>query len=144
MKAPNPDSQHWYTNADGTGSTLDALKKAELSVSDYLRYKVHGDFFSPHLFCLKGLSNEADTFARHFGVPPDTFEDPFTGSASGCMLAYMWHHRLINKKRITAQQGHWMQRPGQAELEVVGEPENIETVKLTGSAVTVIKGELFI
>lgn len=113
-------------------ATLDALKRAELSVSEYVNYKSQGDFFSPHLFCLQGLSEQADTFARHFGIPPDTYEDSFTGSASGCMLAYMWHHRLINKKRITAQQGHWMQRPGQAQLEVVGEPDCIETVKLIG------------
>jgi trans-2,3-dihydro-3-hydroxyanthranilate isomerase len=125
-------------------ATLSALKKAEMLVSEYVHYKKEGDFFSPHLFCLEGLTAEGDTFARHFGVPPDTYEDSFTGSASGSMLAYMWRYRLIDKKRITAQQGHWMQRPGQAQLEVVGEPDSIETVKLIGSAVTVIQGELFI
>jgi trans-2,3-dihydro-3-hydroxyanthranilate isomerase len=124
--------------------TLDALKRAELSVSAYAKYKGLGDFFCPHLFCLKGLTAQGDTFARNLGLPPDTYEDPFTGSASGSMLAYLWHHRLINKKRIIAQQGHWMQRPGEAQLEVVGEPDCIETVKLIGGAITVINGELTI
>ena len=70
-------------------ATLNPFLRAELSVSEYLKYKSQGDFFSPHLFCLQGLSEQADTFARHFGIPPDTYEDSFTGSASGCMLAYI-------------------------------------------------------
>jgi trans-2,3-dihydro-3-hydroxyanthranilate isomerase len=125
-------------------NSLDALKRAELSASAYLKHKSGSDYFSPHLFCLNGLDEHGDTFSRHFGTPPDTYEDPFTGSASGCMLAYLWHHRLIKKSRIIAQQGHWMERPGQAELEVIGEPDNIETVKLIGQAISVIKGELTI
>jgi trans-2,3-dihydro-3-hydroxyanthranilate isomerase len=125
-------------------ASLDALKRAELSVLEYLDYKSKSDFFSPHLFCLQGINNEGDTFARHFGVPPDTYEDAFTGSASGCMLAYLWHRQLIKKSKIVAQQGHWMQRPGQAVLEVVGAPDKIETIKLIGNAITVITGQLCI
>ncbi len=48
--------------------------------------------FSPHLFCLGGITSEGDTFARHFGTPPDTMEDPFTGSATGGMAAYLWRY----------------------------------------------------
>ncbi len=124
--------------------SLEALRKAEIQVAKYLQYKKHGDFFSPHLFCLEGLTPDADTFARHFGVPPDTYEDPFTGSASGSMAAYLWHYQLKKKPRMIAQQGHWMGRPGQAVLEVVGEPNSIETVKLIGNAVTTIIGELIL
>ena len=35
-----------------------------------------------------------------------------------------------------------MQRPGQAKVEVVGPRDDIETVKVGGSAVTVLRGEL--
>jgi trans-2,3-dihydro-3-hydroxyanthranilate isomerase len=107
-----------------------ALRRAELHVSKYLALKEQSDFFSPHLFCNVGLTEDTDTFARHFGVPPDTYEDPFTGSASGCMAAYLWHYGLIKRPWIIAGQGHWMGRPGKARLEVVGTPEDIQTVKL--------------
>ncbi len=123
-------------------ASLDALKRAQMDVSAYTQFKEKSDFFSPHLFCLQGITAEGDTFARHFGIPPDTFEDPFTGSASGCMIAYLWHHGLIKEPRIVAQQGHWMQRPGQTELEVVGPRDNIEAVKLFGTAITVLKGTM--
>jgi len=121
----------------------DALKRARLDIEKYVNLRKNGDFFSPHLFCLGGVENGA-TFARHFGVPPDTMEDPFTGSATGGMAAYLWRYGLIEKPAFIADQGHWMNRPGQAQVEVVGARDNIETVKVGGPAVTVIRGELSI
>ena len=60
------------------------------------------------------------------------------------MAAYLWHHGLIEKPTFIAEQGHWMQRPGQAFVEVVGSRDDIQTVKVGGSAVTVLRGELTI
>ena len=58
------------------------------------------------------------------------------------MGAYLWHHGLIDQPTFIAEQGHWMHRPGQAKVEVVGPRDDIETVKVGGSAVTVLRGEL--
>ena len=99
-------------------------------------------FFSPHLFCLGGVTPQGQTFARHFGTPPDTMEDPFTGSATGGMAAYLWHYSLLDRPTFVAEQGHWMGRPGQASVEVIGPPDDIEAVKVGGAAVTVLRGEL--
>ena len=121
----------------------ESLKRARLDVEKYVALRENGDFFSPHLFCLGGVENGA-TFARHFGVPPDTLEDPFTGSATGGMAAYLWHYELIEQPTFTAEQGHWMSRPGQAQVEVIGARNDIQTVKVGGPAVTVIRGELSI
>lgn len=60
------------------------------------------------------------------------------------MAAYLWHYNLIAEPTFVAEQGHWMARPGQALVEVVGPRDNIETVKVGGSAVTVLRGELMI
>jgi trans-2,3-dihydro-3-hydroxyanthranilate isomerase len=120
---------------------LDALRKAILDIEKYTALREKGDFFSPHLFCLSGVEH-GDTFARHFGVPPDTMEDPFTGSATGGMASYLWHYGLIESPTFIAEQGHWMSRPGQAYVEVVGPRDKIETVKVGGGAVTVLRGEL--
>ena len=72
---------------------------------------------------------------------PNTMEDPFTGSATGGMAAYLWHYRLIQQPRFIAQQGQWLNRPGEAMVEIVGPPDDIETVKVGGEAVTVLRGE---
>jgi trans-2,3-dihydro-3-hydroxyanthranilate isomerase len=121
---------------------LDVLRKVVLDVKAYKNLRTRGDFFSPHLFCLQGITSEGSTFARHFGVPPDTPEDPVTGSATGGMAAYLWHYGLIDKPTFIAEQGHWMKRPGQIYVEVVGSQDNIQSVSIGGSAVTIIRGEL--
>lgn len=120
---------------------LDSLRNAVLDLEKYAALKKTGDFFSPHLFCLQGVDH-GTTFARDFGLPPDTLEDPFTGSATGGMAAYLWHYGLIESPNFIAEQGHWMNRPGEAQVEVVGPREDIETVKVGGAAVTVLKGQL--
>jgi trans-2,3-dihydro-3-hydroxyanthranilate isomerase len=119
-----------------------ALRRARLDIAAYTSLRAAADFFSPHLFCLGGATAAGQTFARHFGLPPDALEDPFTGSATGGMAAYLWHYGLIGSPRFVAEQGHWMGRPGQAGVEVVGPPDDIQTVRVAGSAVTVLRGEL--
>lgn len=118
------------------------LKKVKMEVDGYKKYRQKMNFFSPHIFCLPGISTDALTFARHPGVAPDTGEDAFTGSATGGMAAYLWKHQFINKAKFIAEQGHWMGRPGRAYVEVIGSPNDIETVSVTGHAITTVTGIL--
>jgi len=123
---------------------LDALRRSRLDVEKYEQLRARADFFSPHLFCVQGVTDDGRTFARHFSPPPDVFEDPFTGSATGGMAAYLWRYGLIDEPTFIAEQGHWLHRPGQATVEIVGPRDDIETVKVGGGAVTVIRGEIAI
>lgn len=123
---------------------IDVLRRANLNTAAYVPWQAQGDFFSTHLFCLRGVTEYGQTFARHFVAPPDLLEDPFTGSATGGMGAYLWRHGLIDQPVFIAEQGHWMNRPGHATVEVVGPRDDIETVKVGGAAVTVLRGELIV
>jgi trans-2,3-dihydro-3-hydroxyanthranilate isomerase len=122
---------------------LEPLRRLAVDMQKFSAFHQKGDFFSVHLFCLQGVE-QGQTFARHFAPPPDVFEDPYTGSATGGMGAYLWHHGLIKSPTFLAEQGHWMSRPGIGTVEVVGPREDIETVKVGGSAVAVIRGELML
>lgn len=124
--------------------SLEALRRAEMNIPAYKALRARGDFFCPHLFCLQGATPAGTTFARDFGVPPDTLEDPFTGSATGGMAAYLWHYGLLERPTFIAEQGHWMGRPGQASVEIVGPRQDIAAVKVGGGAITVVRGELHI
>ena len=121
-----------------------ALKKANMDFNAYAALKARSDFFSPHLFCLGGVTSEGKTFARHLGLPPDTIEDPFTGSATGAMAAYLWQYGLLKENKFVAEQGHWMDRPGRALIEIIGARDSIQAVKVSGQAVTIARGELYI
>lgn len=124
--------------------SLEALRRARLDTVAYERYRAGSDFFSPHLFCLQGVTPAGRTFARHFGTPPDLLEDPFTGSATGGMAAYLWRYGLIDQPAFAAEQGHWMGRPGLGQAEVIGPPQDIQTVKVGGQAALVLRGEMLI
>ena len=125
-------------------NSLESLKRAQLDIPRYKEALRAGDFFSRHVFVLSGVTEAGDTFARHFGLPPDTPEDPFTGSATGGMAAYVWNQGLLDQPKFVAQQGHWMGRPGEAYVEVVGSRDDIETVKVGGYAAEVMRGEILV
>ncbi len=117
-----------------------ALERARVQLESYSRLREFGGFFSPHLFVQQGATPEGDVFSRHFGVPPDLPEDPFTGSATGGMAAYLWRYGLIREPRFVAEQGHWMGRPGRAYVEVLGDDDDIRGVRVGGYAVEIMEG----
>ena len=124
----------------------DALRRAEMDPAALARWQAASDepdarIMEPFLVTLTGATEAGDTFSRLLLAPPQRPEDPFTGSATGCMGAYLWHHGLIGA-RFTAQQGHWLGRPGQASVELVGPPDSIEGVKVGGSGVVLMDGVL--
>lgn len=123
---------------------LDALRRAQIDIPAYRALHAQADFFSPHFFCLQGMTPAGRTFARHLDVPPDVSEDPFTGSATGGMAAYLWRYGLIDTPAFTAEQGHWLGRPGQAWVEVIGSRQDITAVKVGGQAVAVLRGEFLL
>jgi trans-2,3-dihydro-3-hydroxyanthranilate isomerase len=120
----------------------EVLREVTIDQRRYEALRKEGDFFSTHLFALRGATDEGHTFARHFSTPPDLFEDPFTGSSTGGMAAFLWRYGLLEMPRFIAEQGHWMGRPGSAQVEVVGPPGDISTVRVGGRAVTIIRGAL--
>jgi len=123
-------------------ATHEALRRATFDVNAWPAIGARADFFSVHMFCMQGVTPDGMTFARHFAPPPNTFEDPFTGSATGGMGAYCWKYGLVDSPTFVAEQGHWLKRPGRGHVEVVGPREDIESVKVGGAAVTVIRGEI--
>lgn len=122
----------------------DALRRARLDPEKLARWQEgtgETGFVEPFLLALGG-ADAGDTFARLLLPPPMPAEDPFTGSATGCMAAYLWHHQLLDSPRFAAEQGHWMGRPGRAEVEVLGPPEAIEGVRVGGTGRVLMQGKL--
>jgi trans-2,3-dihydro-3-hydroxyanthranilate isomerase len=95
------------------------------------------------MFCLGGFTGEADTAARLLD-PAGTNEDPYTGSATGCLGAYVVQYELQPGPRLVAEQGHPLGRPGRGELEIVGSPGDIQAVRLGGAAVRSMEGRMFL
>jgi PhzF family phenazine biosynthesis protein len=96
----------------------------------------------PFLATLGGATAGGDTFARLLLAPPLPAEDPFTGSATGCMAAYLWAGGHIPRPDFVAEQGHGLGRPGRAEVSVLGPPDDIAGVVVAGQGVVLMEGRL--
>ncbi|MCL5777284.1 PhzF family phenazine biosynthesis protein [Limibaculum sp. FT325] len=119
---------------------LGALGRARLDIPALKALRGAVDFWEPFLCVTQGFTEAGDTAARLMLTPPEPEEDPFTGSATGCMAAYLWRHGLISRPRFTAEQGHLMERPGSARVEVLGPADAITGVKVGGTGVVLIEG----
>ncbi len=120
----------------------DALRRARLDLEAFAAFQPGCDFDEPYLCVTGGFTGAGDTAARMMMLPPLPAEDPFTGSATGGMACYLWSKGLIDSPRFTAEQGHWMGRPGRAEVEVVGPPDGITGVRVGGSGVVLMDGKV--
>lgn len=122
-----------------------ALRRARLDV-DALRALCAAqgydgdDMMEPFLVTLQGATAQGDTFSRLLLAPPSPPEDPFTGSATGAMAAYLWRHGLMAGDRFVAEQGHWMGRPGRAEVRRIGPADAMTGVAVAGAGHRLMHG----
>lgn len=120
--------------------SLDAVKKADMDRPAVRRLLERVSVKVMFIFAPEGYTPEGDTFARLLD-PDNAGEDPYTGSATGCMGSFLYHYGIVKKQKMVCQQGHLMGRPGRGILELAGSPEKITGVKLYGKAVASLKGE---
>jgi PhzF family phenazine biosynthesis protein len=125
-------------------SGLDALQRAKLDIDAFAAFHPGTDFDEPFLCVTGGFTDGSDTAARLLLPPPMPAEDPFTGSATGCMACYLWARGLIDSPRFVAEQGHGMGRPGRGEVEVLGPRDGIAGVRLGGSGVVLMEGKVWL
>jgi len=98
-----------------------------------------------YLTCLDPVDDRATSHSRGFClVSGGIVEDPATGSASGCLGAYLAERGLVDvrrKTRILNEQGYEMGRPSKVEVEVRTDGSgSIESVRVGGPVVRVMEG----
>ena len=128
-------------------ASRDALRRARLDLDALAAWQakfpdLNAGIMEPFLVTLGGATGAGDTFSRLLLPPPNPPEDPFTGSATGCMGAYLWSERMIDTPIFAAEQGHDMGRPGLARVECIGPPEAIAHVKVGGRGYVLMQGDL--
>lgn len=125
-------------------ATLKRLALNGVALAAYAQALGHEstDIMEPFWVCLEGATDMGDTFSRLLMAPPSPAEDPFTGSATGCMAAYLWAQGLIASPVFTAEQGHGLGRAGHAQVEVLGPRDAITGVKVSGQGALVMSGQV--
>lgn len=100
------------------------------------------DMMEPFLVTREGATEAGDTYSRLLMAPPSPPEDPFTGSATGAMAAYLWRYGLMPKDRFVAEQGHGLGRPGEARVTRVGSADNLQGVRVAGKGFVLMRGSV--
>jgi trans-2,3-dihydro-3-hydroxyanthranilate isomerase len=122
---------------------LDAVKRARISRDRYAEFVKDAWAKAILVFCPETYKPENDLnvrlFADYYGVP----EDPATGSANGCLAAYLVRNRYFGKDRVNirVEQGYEIGRPSLLLLRAEAKGDKID-VQVGGKTVMVARGEL--
>lgn len=115
------------------------------AVSDFCRRR---GIISVHCFSLETLDPTSTVHCRDFSPSVGVPEESATGTASGATGAYLVLNRLIEVTepvtKIICEQGHILRRPSLIHVEVATHEGEITSVRVGGSAVTVIKGDIVV
>jgi trans-2,3-dihydro-3-hydroxyanthranilate isomerase len=122
--------------------TLDAVRRARINMGRLLELakEVQAGIL---VFCPETFKEENNlnvrVFADLFGVP----EDPATGSANGCLAAYLSHHCYFgsDKVNVRVEQGYEVRRPSLLLLKAENKKAKID-VYVGGRVFLVASGKL--
>ncbi len=124
--------------------SLQALRKAKVDLEKYYHLIAHTESKGILVFSREprepGEDLSVRVFVDYFGVP----EDPATGSANGCLAAYLAEHNVLGEGEVDAivGQGHEIERPSRILLRAQKHASGID-VFVGGQAVIVARGEFF-
>jgi trans-2,3-dihydro-3-hydroxyanthranilate isomerase len=122
--------------------TLAALKKARIDSEKYDLLISTTESKGILVFCPETHGAENDlsvrVFVEYYGVP----EDPATGSANGCLAAYLAKHKYFGKPAVDlrVEQGYEIGRPSLLRLRAEQKDARID-VSVGGRSVLVARGE---
>jgi trans-2,3-dihydro-3-hydroxyanthranilate isomerase len=104
------------------------------------------DFTSISVFTRDVRDETSDAQFRHFAPALGVPEDPVSGSAAGNLGAYIMQYGFMDVTypvtSIVLEQGHYVGRPGRIFVEVQGDQNGIELVKVSGRGIPVLRGKL--
>jgi trans-2,3-dihydro-3-hydroxyanthranilate isomerase len=121
--------------------TLNSIKRIKVNKEEYFKLIENTEAKAIHVFCPETEEENhihVRMFAYYYGVP----EDPATGSAAGCLAAYLCRHRYFGKNKIDirAEQGYEIGRPSLLFLKAEETEDKID-VYVGGQVQMVAKGE---
>jgi trans-2,3-dihydro-3-hydroxyanthranilate isomerase len=123
--------------------SLDSVKRCKLNEQKFDELITTTEAKAFMLFCPEPEDRKnhlhARVFAHYYGVA----EDAATGSANGCLTAYLVKHRYFGKSKIDVrvEQGYEMGRPSLLMLRGE-EKENQIDVNVGGNVILVAEGKL--
>ena len=100
------------------------------------------------LLSLETIDKNSSMHLRCFVPSLGINEDPVTGLAQGEIGVYMVKNELVEGKNgkysFIGEQGDCMNRAGRVEVSVIEKNKNVNSLSITGTAVTVVEGNMYL
>lgn len=124
--------------------SLDAVKASNIDRVGYLKLINQAEAKSVFVFCPETYSPENQINARMFDDYHGIAEDPATGSANGCLAAYLVKYRYFGDLKIDlrVEQGYEIGRPSLLMLKAAEMDDDQISVEVGGKVFMVATGEL--
>jgi trans-2,3-dihydro-3-hydroxyanthranilate isomerase len=125
--------------------TLTSVEKASVNLKKFYDFIEKAKAKTILVFTKETLKNKYDLhvrfFAHYLGIP----EDPATGSANGCLAAYLVKYRYFGTEKIDVrvEQGYGLGRPSLLLLESE-EKARVINVRVGGKVFMIASGKLFL
>jgi trans-2,3-dihydro-3-hydroxyanthranilate isomerase len=127
-------------------STSRSLDRIKPNWDRLKELQADSDYVSLSVFTRDTREPTSDAQVRHFGPAVGVYEDPVSGSAAGSLGSYLIRYGFMEAMHpvtsIVIEQGHYVDRPGKIFVEVRGDQEGIDQVKVSGTGVCTLKGTL--
>lgn len=128
-------------------STMRALDRIKPDWDRLKELQKSADYVSISVFTRETRDPTSDAQVRHFAPALGVYEDPVSGSAAGSLASYIIRYGFMQPTlpvtSIVIEQGHYVGRPGRIFVEVRGDQESIDQVKVSGTGIVIFKGTLF-
>lgn len=133
---------HWFVARLSNLKAIRNLRPDMASIAELSRReKVTGI----QVFTTETEDPQCDFHVRTFLPNEGINEDPVCGTGNSCIGSYIVEHAIKSSNgqiQFTSEQGLEVGRPGRVYVEVEGQPHAITKVKISGTAVTVLTGEI--
>jgi trans-2,3-dihydro-3-hydroxyanthranilate isomerase len=133
---------HWFVARLKSLEAIQNLHPDMASIAELSRKeKVTGI----QVFTTETEDPQCDFHVRTFLPNEGINEDPVCGTGNSCIGAFIVENEIVKTNgqiRFISEQGNELGRPGRVYIEVEGKPGSVEKVRISGSAVTVMTGEV--
>ena len=125
--------------------TLDAIKRASVNLKKFYEFTETTKAKSILIFTKETLKEKNDLHVRFFGHYLGVPEDPATGSANGCLAAYLVKNKYFGTEKINirVEQGYGLGRPSILMLDSEKKAGEIR-VRVGGKVFMIASGKLFL
>lgn len=123
---------------------LQVLSRIRVNVERFMSFVENREAKSFYLFCPETYHEHNDLNARMFDHYNDIPEDPATGSAAGCLAAYLVKHRYCGGPEIDLrlEQGFEIKRPSLILIRAAQRGAEME-INVGGRVIPVAQGRLY-